>query len=638
MFQEKKQSYKANKIKILEGLEAVRKRPGMYIGTQDHTGLHKMIYEVVDNSVDEAMAGRCSLIQIKLEPNGIVSIVDDGGGIPADIHPEKEISTIEVVMTVLHAGGKFENDAYEFSGGLHGVGVSVVNALSEWLEVEVYRNGNIYYQKYHKGSPEEKVKIIGSSEKTGTKISFKADTEIFTDVEYHYNLLCARFRELSFLNKGLMIEICDLRKSDPIKKSFQHTGGIISFIEHLNEKKNVLHPIIYFKERKDILHAEIAIQFSDNYDANLFCFTNNINNLLGGTHLEGFRSALTRVMNEYLKQDSSLSKKISNKSITGDDVKEGLTAVISIKISQPQFNSQTKEKLVNSEIKGLMQSLTYEYLSDFFEKNPSIIKKILEKCIMAFMARESAKKAREIVRKKVLEGGGLPGKLSDCSEKSPVLSELYIVEGDSAGGSAIQGRDSKIQAILPLRGKILNVEKSRFDKILGNEQIKDLISALGVGIKDDLNIEKIRYHKIIIMTDADVDGSHIMTLLLTFFFRHMREIIDKGFLYIAKPPLYLIKQGRKETYVYSDYEKEIFLEQLSKNSKFSVQRYKGLGEMNPEQLWSTTMDPNNRIVLQVKLEDFVEANETFSVLMGDIVFPRKKFIEMNASKVMNLDL
>ena len=630
-------TYSANQIKILEGLQAVRKRPGMYIGTQDQTGLHKMIYEVVDNSVDEAMAGRCSFIEINLESGDVVSITDNGSGIPVDIHPEKNISTLEVVMTVLHAGGKFENDAYEFSGGLHGVGVSVVNALSEWLEVEVYKNGKIYYQKYNRGEPESSVKEIGTTEKTGTKVRFKPDSEIFTTTDYHYKLLCARFRELSFLNKGLVIEVSDSRKAEPVKQVFEHTGGIVSFIEHLNQKNTNLHPIIHFEKVKEFLNAEIAIQFSDSYESHLFCFTNNINNPLGGTHLEGFRTALTRILNEYFKKETTYHKKFSG-SFTGDDAKEGLTAVISIKISQPQFNSQTKEKLVNSEVKGLMQSLTYEYLNDFFEKNPSIIKKILEKCILAAIARESAKKAREITRKKILEGGGLPGKLSDCSEKSPDLSELYLVEGDSAGGSAIQGRDSKTQAILPLKGKIINVEKARLDKVFGNDEIKNLISALGTGIREDFSIDKLRYHKIVIMTDADVDGSHIMTLLLTFFFRHMREIIEKGFLYIARPPLYLIKQGRKETYLYSDFEKDNYISQLDENSKYSIQRYKGLGEMNPEQLWETTMNPENRVILKVRLEDLITAEETFSVLMGDVVLPRKKFIEYNAKKVSNLDL
>lgn len=632
-------SYGAEKIKILEGLEAVRKRPGMYIGTQDETGLHKMVYEVVDNSVDEAMAGFCTHILIKILPNNIIEVSDNGRGIPAGIHPERNVSTIEVVMTVLHAGGKFENDAYKVSGGLHGVGVSVVNALSEWLEVEVDQNGSRYYQKYQRGVPVEPVKIIGPAASTGTTVRFKPDASIFTTTEFNYDILSARFREMAFLNKGLTLKIIDLRREEPHSDEFCYTGGIVSFVELLNQAKHPLHDVIHFQDERESLQAEIALQYSDTYSENIFCFTNAINNNLGGTHLEGFRAALTRTLNDYLKKDPNLFKK-HQAGLSGEDVKEGLTAVISIKIPQPQFNSQTKEKLVNAEVRGLMQTIVGEGLSKYFEENPLVLKKILEKVVLAAKAREAARKARELTRRKtVLEGGGLPGKLADCSEKDPSLSELFIVEGDSAGGSAKQGRDRNTQAILPLKGKIINVEKARLDKVLSNEEVRTLISAIGTGIgEDEFDIEKLRYHKIIIMTDADIDGSHIRTLLLTFFFRHMRPIIEKGHLYIAQPPLYLIRKGREQSYAYSDKEKEDIINRFGKDSKIVVQRYKGLGEMNPEQLWETTMNPANRLILQVRLDDLVEAEDTFNVLMGDEVAPRRKFIEENATKVLNLDL
>ncbi|EPG65560.1 DNA topoisomerase (ATP-hydrolyzing) subunit B [Leptospira wolffii] len=630
-------SYSAGQIKILEGLEAVRKRPGMYIGTQDETGLHKMVYEVVDNSVDEAMAGHCNEITISILPENIIEVKDNGRGIPTAIHPEKGISTIEVVMTILHAGGKFENDAYKVSGGLHGVGVSVVNALSDWLEVEVYQQGKIHQQKYSRGVPQGPVTVIGESSDRGTVVRFKPDASIFTTTEFQFDVLTSRFRELAFLNKGLKLIVQDKRKSEQDRHDFLFDGGIVSFVEYLNENKHPLHKTIHFERNKDDVVAEIAIQYSDTYSENIFCFTNNINNNLGGTHLEGFRAALTRTLNDYLKKDQQLSKKQT--ALSGDDLKEGLTAVISVKIPQPQFNSQTKEKLVNAEIKGIMQTLTGEGLSLFFEENPAVTKKILEKCILAAKAREAARKARDLTRRKtVLEGGGLPGKLADCSEKDPAGSELYIVEGDSAGGSAKQGRDRNYQAILPLKGKILNVEKSRLDKILGNEEIRTLVSALGTGIgEDEFNVDKIRYHKIFIMTDADIDGSHIRTLLLTFFFRYMKQVIERGYLYVAQPPLYLIRHGKVATYLYSDKEKEEYLKSIG-TDKAVIQRYKGLGEMNPEQLWETTMDPEKRVVLKVKLDDYVEAEDTFNILMGDEVVPRRRFIEVNAAKVANLDL
>ncbi|EQA45531.1 DNA gyrase, B subunit [Leptospira broomii serovar Hurstbridge str. 5399] len=610
----------------------------MYIGTQDESGLHKMVYEVVDNSVDEAMAGHCTEITISILPDNIIEVRDDGRGIPTAIHPDKNISTIEVVMTILHAGGKFENDAYKVSGGLHGVGVSVVNALSEWLEVEVYQRGKIHYQKYAKGIPQGPVSVIGDSDARGTVVRFKPDATIFTTTEFQYDVLTTRFRELAFLNKGLKLIVKDTRKAEIEEHDFLFDGGIVSFVEYLNENKHPLHKTIHFERNKDDVVAEIAIQYSDTYSENIFCFTNNINNSLGGTHLEGFRAALTRTLNDFLKKDQQLVKKQPT-GLSGDDLKEGLTAVISVKIPQPQFNSQTKEKLVNAEIKGIMQTLTGEGLSLFFEENPSVTKKILEKCILAAKAREAARKARDLTRRKtVLEGGGLPGKLADCSEKDPAGSELYIVEGDSAGGSAKQGRDRNYQAILPLKGKILNVEKSRLDKILGNEEIRTLVSALGTGIgEDEFNIDKIRYHKIFIMTDADIDGSHIRTLLLTFFFRYMKAVIEKGFLYVAQPPLYLIRHGKTATYLYSDKEKEEYLKTIG-TDKAVIQRYKGLGEMNPEQLWETTMDPEKRVVLKVKLDDYVEAEDTFNILMGDEVVPRRRFIEVNAAKVANLDL
>lgn len=633
-------TYGAEKIKILEGLEAVRKRPGMYIGTQDENGLHKMVYEVVDNSVDESMAGYCSHILVKILPDNIIEVSDNGRGIPAGIHPEKNISTIEIVLTILHAGGKFENDAYKVSGGLHGVGVSVVNALSEWLEVEVHQDGKKYYQKYYRGVPDKPVEVVGPASMSGTTVRFKPDGTIFTTTEFQYDMLSSRFREMAFLNKGLTIKVEDLRKVEGHSAEFYYTGGIVSFVELLNENKHPIHEkVIHFESQKEHLLAEVAMQYADTYSENIFCFTNAINNSLGGTHLEGFRAALTRTLNDFIKKDPTLAKKM-DAGLSGDDVREGLTAVISIKLPQPQFNSQTKEKLVNAEVKGLMQTIVAESLSLYFEENPAVIKKIIDKCILAAKAREAARKARDLTRRKtVLEGGGLPGKLADCSEKSPEKSELYLVEGDSAGGSAKQGRDRNTQAILPLKGKILNVEKSRLDKILANEEIRTLISAMGTGIgEDEFNIDKIRYHKIMIMTDADIDGSHIRTLLLTFFYRYMRPVIERGYLYIAQPPLYLIKHGQNAEYAYSDREKEEILERYGKDSKCVIQRYKGLGEMNPEQLWETTMDPAGRLILQVRLDDLVEAEETFNILMGDEVAPRRRFIEQNATKVLNLDL
>jgi DNA gyrase subunit B len=652
--QEEQKDYSAHQIKVLKGLEAVRKRPGMYIGTQDETGLHKMIYEVVDNSVDEFMAGHASQVEVVLKQDGSVEVIDDGRGIPTDIHPQEKISTIEVVMTHLHAGGKFGSGAYKISGGLHGVGVSVVNALSEWLEVEVHRNGEIHYQKYRRGLPEESVKIIGKTKKTGTIVRFKADPEIFTTTEFNYNILRNRLEEIAFLNKGLKIKLRDERTQPPKEEFFQYNGGILEFMEKLTKKSRMVHKkIIYFetkaeyeeKNEKRELIGEFALAYTESNQERVFCFTNGIDNKLGGTHLEGFRAALTKTLNDFLKKDESLKKKIPG-NLSGDDVREGLVAIINIKIPEPQFNSQTKEKLVNAEVKGLVQQIVNDELTLYFEHNPNELKPILERCILTYRAREAAKKAREMVtkRKGILEGGGLPGKLADCSEKDPALAELFIVEGDSAGGSAKQGRDRNFQAILPIKGKILNVIKAKDIKILDNDEVKTLVTAIGAGYgNDNIDLNKLRYHKIIIMTDADVDGSHIRTLLLTFFFAKMRPLIEHGHLYIAQPPLYLIKKGKESYYAYSDKEKEEILKKFKDDKGVTVQRYKGLGEMNPEQLWETTMDPNRRVLLQVKpfdenSLDLQRLEETFEILMGDEVEPRRKFIEENAKYVAHLDL
>ncbi|MFN3603354.1 MAG: DNA topoisomerase (ATP-hydrolyzing) subunit B [Leptonema sp. (in: bacteria)] len=647
-------TYSAQQIKVLKGLQAVRKRPGMYIGTQDETGLHKMVYEVVDNSVDEFMAGYASVIEVTLKNDGSVEVIDNGRGIPTDIHPEEKVSTIEVVMTHLHAGGKFGSGAYKISGGLHGVGVSVVNALSEWLEVEVHKNGEIHYQKYLRGTPIEPVKIIGSTKRTGTIVRFKPDKEIFTTVEFQYSILKNRFEEIAFLNKGLKIILKDEIKNKV--EEFQYKGGILEFMNKLTSKYKMVHKkVIYFedkieyedKNQKKELQGEFAIAYCETNSEKIYCFTNGIDNKLGGTHLEGFRAALTSTLNNFLKKEEykTFKKKIEG-SLSGDDVREGLIAIINIKIQEPQFNSQTKEKLVNAEVKGLVQQIVNDKLSLYFEHHPNELKPILEKCILTNKAREAARKAREMItkRKGILEGGGLPGKLADCSEKDPALCELFIVEGDSAGGSAKQGRDRNFQAILPIKGKILNVFKAKDIKILDNEEIKTLVTAIGTGYgSENIDLNKLRYHKIIIMTDADVDGSHIRTLLLTFFFSKMRPLIEHGHLYIAQPPLYLIKKGKESYYAYSDSEKEEILKKFKEDKGIVIQRYKGLGEMNPEQLWETTMNPNKRVLLQVKPfdEDSLELKkleETFEILMGDDAEPRRKFIEENAKYVVHLDL
>jgi DNA gyrase subunit B len=637
--------YSGSKIKILEGLEAVRKRPGMYIGTQDETGLHKMVYEVVDNGIDEAMAGFASRIDIAILPENVIEVTDNGRGIPTDIHPDAGISTLEVVMTKLHAGGKFGDDAYDITGGLHGVGVSVVNALSDWLEAEVHQNGQIFQQKYHRGEPEAPAKVIGKSDRRGTTIRFKPDATIFTTVEFNFTELRNRVEEMAFLNQGITITIADRRKPEEKKETFLYEGGIRQFVDKITAKKERLHKqIIQIEGQVGRLRLEAALCYTEMQSEQIYTFTNGINNSLGGTHLEGFRAALTRTLNEFLKKDESQKKKLTG-TLSGDDVREGLVCVLSIKIPEPQFNSQTKEKLVNAEVRGQVQQIVSDKLSLFFEENPSEIKPILEKCILSSRAREAARKARELVtkRKGILEGGGLPGKLADCSEKDPALSELFIVEGDSAGGSAKQGRNRNFQAILPLKGKILNVLKARDDAILNNDEIKTLIMALGVGIgRESFDVEKLRYHKIIIMTDADVDGSHIRTLILTLFYKKMRSVVDNGFLYIAQPPLYLIKLGKQAHYAYTDAEKDRIVKKMN-SDKVVIQRYKGLGEMNPEQLWETTMDPEKRVMLRVNpvnidslMAERVES--TFTVLMGDDVEPRRKFIEENAKYVANLDL
>jgi DNA gyrase subunit B len=633
------QSYTANNIQVLKGLEAVRKRPGMYIGSTGLDGLHHLVYEVVDNSIDEAMAGYCDTIWVTLEKGNVVRVEDNGRGIPTEPHPVEKISSLEVVLTQLHAGGKFDNDTYKVSGGLHGVGVSVVNALSEWLEVTVHRDPSIFHQRYQKGIPLVPVQITGATDKTGTMVRFKADTTILESDQYSYGVLAERFRELAFLNKGIVITITDERGETPRKQTFHFEGGIKSFIAHLNTSKKVVHEDpVYFDTQKDDVKVEIALQYNDRYDEVLFTFVNNINTREGGTHLAGFRSGLTRVMNEQLKK-SKLIKKFDD-SLTGDDLKEGLTAVISVKIPDPQFEGQTKMKLGNPRVQGIVASMVYEKFNDYFDEYPTVIESILDKAILAAKARFAARDARMRIRKNS-EGAGLPGKLADCSEKDPAKCEIFIVEGDSAGGSAKQGRDRAIQAILPLWGKMLNVEKAREEKVLGNDKLQPVIASLGAGIGTHFDITKARYHKVIIMADADVDGSHIRTLLLTFFFRYMRPLIEAGYVYFAMPPLYKISVGKKFYYAYDEGARKTILEENAKDgdvSKIPIQRYKGLGEMNPDQLWDTTMNPDTRSLTQVTLEDAVEADSIFTMLMGEEVEPRKRFIEENAKYVSNLDV
>jgi DNA gyrase subunit B len=635
---ENKQSYDESQIQVLEGLEAVRKRPGMYIGTTSSRGLHHLVYEIVDNSIDEALAGFCSHIEVTINEDNSITVVDNGRGMPVGIHPKMGRSTIEVIMTVLHAGGKFGGGGYKVSGGLHGVGASVVNALSEACEVTVTREGKVWQQKYSRGNILGDVTQIGESDGHGTKTWFKPDHEIFETTEFEFEILQSRLRELAFLNKGIRITLADKREGQENVETYYYEGGIKEFVNYLNRNKDVLHPEpIYVEGEKDGIIAEVSLQYNDGYTENLYSFANNIDTIEGGTHLVGFKTAITRVINDYAKKFGHIKE--SDKNLSGDDVREGLTAVVSVKISEPQFEGQTKTKLGNSEVRGVVDSIVTEGVGTFLEENPAVGKIIIDKALMAARARDAARKARELTRKSVLERSTLPGKLADCSSKDPMECEIYIVEGDSAGGSAKQGRNRKFQAILPLRGKILNVEKQRLDRILNADSIRSMVTAFGAGIGKDFDVSKLRYNRIIIMTDADVDGAHIRTLLLTFFYRYMRPLIDEGHVFIAQPPLYKISKGKKEVYAYSDEELESALNEMGgKDSSVDIQRYKGLGEMNANQLWDTTMNPEERILLKATVEDAIAADEIFTILMGDKVEPRREFIQKNAKKVSNLDI
>jgi DNA gyrase subunit B len=633
-------SYKAEDIQVLEGLEAVRRRPGMYVGGTDVKALHHLIYEVVDNSIDEALAGACDWIEITLHEDSSVSVADNGRGIPVGIHPELKISALEVVLTRLHAGGKFDGGGYKVSGGLHGVGISAVNALSEYCQVEVTRDGAVYQQNYKRGKPQADVKEIRKmkkGEKTGTKVHFQYDREIFTEkVEYRFDTLVQRLREMAFVTRAVTIKIID--ENQDREMTFYFEGGITSFVRYLNRNRKTLHKVMHHEKELEGVVVDVAIQYSEAYSESVYAFANTINTIDGGTHLTGMRSALTRTINDYARKSGLL--KDGDPNFSGDDTREGLTAIVSVKVPEPQFESQTKVKLMNPEVQTHVQAVVNQQFSAFLEENPAAGKAIVSKCLTSARARDAAKKARDLViRKSALESLTLPGKLADCSERNPENSELYIVEGDSAGGSAKQGRDRHFQAILPLRGKILNTERARLDRILSNNEVKALISALGTGIGEHFSLEGLRYHYVIIMTDADVDGSHIRTLLLTFFFRYMQELIDKGHLYIAQPPLYSIGKGKNQVYVYTEAEKEAHLKKLGKKSeKIALQRYKGLGEMNPDQLWDTTMDPETRNLLQVTIDDAAEADRTFDMLMGAAVPPRKRFIQTHAREVRNLDV
>jgi DNA gyrase subunit B len=632
-----KDTYDESQIQVLEGLEAVRKRPGMYIGSTSSRGLHHLVWEVVDNSIDEALAGHCTKIDVIIHKNNSVTVIDNGRGIPVGENAKLKKSTLEVVLTVLHAGGKFGGEGYKVSGGLHGVGVSVVNALSENLVAQIKRDGKIYQQEYHRGAPQYEIKVIGETEETGTQITFTPDHEIFTETtDYDYDVLQARIRELAFLNKGLEINLLDERTD--AAHTFMYEGGIVSFVQFLNRNREAVNQEpIYVEGTKDNINIEIALQYNDSYTENIYSFANNINTHEGGTHESGFKSALTRILNDYARKSNTIKDNDSN--LSGEDVREGLAAIISVKIPEPQFEGQTKTKLGNSEVRGIVESLFAEKLQEFLNENPAVAKKIMEKGVQAARAREAARKARELTRRKsALEVSSLPGKLADCSSKDASISEVYIVEGDSAGGSAKQGRDRHFQAILPLRGKILNVEKARLDKILSNTEIRAIITALGTGISDDFDIAKARYHKIVIMTDADVDGAHIRTLLLTFFYRYMRKLIEVGYVYIAQPPLYKLERNKIVRYAYNDKQKDAIMQEFGEGSKVMTQRYKGLGEMNPTQLWETTMDPDSRTFLQVTIEDAIDADTIFDALMGDNVEPRRDFIQEHAKYVKNLDI
>lgn len=632
-------NYDAQHIQILKGLEAVRKRPGMYIGSTGPDGLHHLVYEVVDNSIDEALAGYCTQVTVVIEEGDIIKVEDDGRGIPVDIHPEEGISALEVVMTKLHAGGKFDKNNYKVSGGLHGVGVSVVNALSTWCEVRVFRDGKVYLQRYKEGVPDHPVAEDGTTDRRGTTVRFLPDANIFETQEFSFDVLSNRLRELAFLNKGIYILLKDDRSGQEKEREFFFEGGVQSFVQYLNKGKMPLHPDpIYIEAEKDGVIVEISLQYNDGFSETLFSFANNINTREGGTHLTGFKAALTKTLNDFLKDNKQAKKMDDN--LSGEDVREGLTAVVSVKVPEPQFEGQTKGKLGNTEVRGIVDVLVTEKLTTFFEENPRVVEIILEKTVLAAKAREAARKARDMTRRKgFLESSGLPGKLADCSDKDPKACEIYIVEGDSAGGSAKMGRDRKFQAILPLWGKMINVEKTRLEKVLTNEKMYPVIAALGTKAGSEFDLEKLRYHKIIIMADADVDGSHIRTLLLTFFFRYMMPLVENGHIYLAMPPLYKVALGKNIQYAYNDEEKEKILAEFKDQAeKAVIQRYKGLGEMNPEQLWETTMNPESRSMKQVRLEDFVAADEIFTTLMGEEVPPRKKFIQDNALAVKNLDV
>ncbi|MBB3110925.1 DNA gyrase subunit B [Paenibacillus phyllosphaerae] len=632
-------TYDESQIQVLEGLEAVRKRPGMYIGSTSTKGLHHLVWEVVDNSIDEALAGFCTRIDVNIHEDNSITVVDNGRGIPVGENVKLKKSTLEVVMTVLHAGGKFGGEGYKVSGGLHGVGISVVNALSEQVTVTVKREGKVHRQEYRRGVPQYELQVVGDSDDTGTTVHFKPDPEIFTETTvYEYEILQGRIRELAFLNKGIEICLTDERAETPQTQSFKYDGGIIEFVQHLNRKREILHEQpIYVEGEKDNIQVEVALQYNDSYTENIYSFANNINTHEGGTHESGFKSALTRIINDYARKTNLIKDNDSN--LSGDDVREGLTAIISVKIPEPQFEGQTKTKLGNSEVRGIVESFFAEKFQEFLEENPSVSRKIIDKSLQAARAREAARKARELTRRKsALEVSSLPGKLADCSSKDASISELYIVEGDSAGGSAKQGRDRHFQAILPLRGKILNVEKARLDRILGNAEIRAIITALGTGISDDFDIAKARYHKVIIMTDADVDGAHIRTLLLTFFYRYMRKVLEAGYVYIAQPPLFKIERNKVIRYAQSEQERDQIIREFGEGAKVNVQRYKGLGEMNAGQLWETTMDPESRTMLQVSIEDAIKADEIFETLMGDDVEPRRDFIQQFAKFVKNLDV
>jgi DNA gyrase subunit B len=635
-------SYESSNIQVLKGLEAVRKRPGMYIGSTSSRGLHHLVYEVVDNSIDEALAGYCDAVQVTIHHDDSITVEDDGRGIPVDMHPTEKLPGLEVAMTVLHAGGKFDKNSYKVSGGLHGVGVSVVNALSEQLKVWVKRDGREYFMDFKRGTTTTPLKVLGkvNQKDTGTKVYFKPDPEIFTELRYDYATLANRLRELSFLNKGVTITLTDERGDEPKTETFHAKGGLQEMVKFLNSNKKPLHSeVMYVETEKDDIGIEIALQYNDGYNENVFTFVNNINTHEGGTHLTGFKAALTRTINTYAQKGNFLKK--ADFTLSGDDVREGLTAVISVKVREPQFEGQTKTKLGNSEAESAVKTVVNDWLSAYLDEHPRTANIVIEKAVSAARAREAARKARDLTRKKsALDVGTLPGKLADCSLSDPAMCEIFLVEGDSAGGSAKQGRNREFQAILPLRGKIINVEKARIDKVLSNEEIRTIITAIGTGIKDEFELDRARYHKVIIMTDADVDGAHIRTLLLTFFFRQMRELIEAGFVYIAQPPLYRVAKGKQEFYAYDEKERETYSERLGGSDKSSVniQRYKGLGEMNKEQLWDTTMDPERRTLMRVAMDDAVLADQIFQTLMGDDVEPRKAFIEANARFVSYLDI